>query len=170
MLRWKQSRNYVPTRKLCTKIMQEEYDVPMARQCGERTIRMVVGKRFYMPKMKQVVEHFVCICVKCQSTKSIYKKKYGLYKLLLIPSEPWESVSMDLMTQLPKWNWMDAIFMVVNRNGNQQQWTWGWIRIEKIQGLIRWNQGGGVCQKNGTSLNGKIKLLVHELAIHVLVG
>ncbi len=95
--------------------MQEEHNVPMARHYGEITIRMVVGKRFYRPEMKQVVEHFVCICVKCQSTKSIYKKKYGLYKLLLIRSEPWESVSMDLMTQLPKWNGMDAIFMVVNR-------------------------------------------------------
>ncbi len=30
-------------------------------------------------------------------------------------SEPWENVSMDFMTQLPEWNGMDAILVVVNR-------------------------------------------------------
>jgi hypothetical protein len=57
----------------------------------------------------------VCIHVKCQSTKSIYKKKCGLYRPLLILNKPWESVSMDFMTQLFKWNKMDAILMVVDR-------------------------------------------------------
>ncbi len=65
--------------------------------------------------MKQDVKHFVHTCVKCQSTKSQYKKKYGLYRLLPIFLEPWESVSMYFMTQLPKWNGMDAILMVVNQ-------------------------------------------------------
>ncbi len=74
---------------------------------------MAIGKRFYWPEMKQDVEHFVRTCVKCQSTKSIYKKKYELYKPLTILNEPWESVSMDFMTQLPEW--MDAILVVVDR-------------------------------------------------------
>jgi hypothetical protein len=34
------------------KIMQEEHDMPMARHYGEITIRVVVGKKFYWPKMK----------------------------------------------------------------------------------------------------------------------
>ncbi len=68
---------------------------------------MVIEKKNYWPKMKHDVQHFVNICVKCQNMKSIDKKKYGLYRLLLIPNKPWESVSMNFMTQLPKW--MDAI-------------------------------------------------------------
>jgi hypothetical protein len=47
--------------------------------------------------MKEDIEHFVCTCVKRQSTKSIYKKKYRLYEPLLIPNEPWENVSIDFM-------------------------------------------------------------------------
>jgi hypothetical protein len=47
--------------------------------------------------MKKDVKHFVRIYVKCQSTKSIYKKKYGLCKLLLILSEPWEGMDIILM-------------------------------------------------------------------------
>jgi hypothetical protein len=45
----------------------------------------------------------------------MYKKKYELYKPLPIPSERWENVSMDFMTQLPKWNGMDTILVVVNQ-------------------------------------------------------
>jgi hypothetical protein len=65
--------------------------------------------------MNEDVEHFVHTCVKSQSTKLIYKKKYGLYRPLLIPNKPWENISMDFMTQLLEWNGMDAILMVVNR-------------------------------------------------------
>ncbi len=57
----------------------------------------------------------MCTCVKCQNTKFIYKKKYGLYRLLSIPNKPWENVSMDFMTQLFKCNGMDAIFLVVDQ-------------------------------------------------------
>jgi hypothetical protein len=45
----------------------------------------------------------------------MYKKKYGLYKPLPIPSEPWENVSMDFMTKLPEWNEMDTILVVANQ-------------------------------------------------------
>jgi hypothetical protein len=94
--------------------MQKEHDVPMAGHYGEHTTRVAVGKTLYWPEMKEDVEHFVCTCVKYQNMKSIYKKKYGLYRPLLIPSESWENVSMDFMTQLFKWNGMDAILMVVD--------------------------------------------------------
>jgi hypothetical protein len=33
----------------------------------------------------------------------------------LIPNKPWENVSMDFMTQLFKWNGIDAILMVVDQ-------------------------------------------------------
>jgi hypothetical protein len=75
--------------------MQEEHDMPMAKHHGEQTMKMVVGKMLYWPKMKQDIKHFVHTCVKCQNTKSIYKKKYGLYRIIPILNEPWENVSMD---------------------------------------------------------------------------
>ncbi len=45
--------------------MQEEHDVPMVGHHGERVTKMAVRKRFYWPKMKQDVEHFVRTYVKC---------------------------------------------------------------------------------------------------------
>jgi hypothetical protein len=57
----------------------------------------------------------MCICVKCQSTKFICKKKFGLYRPLQIPNESWENVSTDFMTQLPKWNGMDTMLVVIDQ-------------------------------------------------------
>ncbi len=98
--------------KLQTKVMQKEHDMPMAGHRGEHTTWVVIGKTFYWLEMKEDREHFVCTCVKYQIMKSIYKKKHGLCRPLPILSEPWENVSMDFMTQLFKWNGMDAILMV----------------------------------------------------------
>jgi hypothetical protein len=53
--------------------------------------------------------------MKCQSTKSVHKNKFGLHKPLPIPSGPFESVSMDFMTCLLKWEKTDSIFVVVNK-------------------------------------------------------
>jgi hypothetical protein len=47
--------------------------------------------------------------------KSIYKKKYGLYRPQPILNEPWENVSIDFMSQLLKWNGMHAILMIVDK-------------------------------------------------------
>jgi hypothetical protein len=54
---------------------------------------MVGGRMFCQPKMKEDVEHFMHTCMKYKNTRSIYRKKYGLYKPLPIPNEPWENVS-----------------------------------------------------------------------------
>jgi hypothetical protein len=82
---------------------------------GNEPQELAIGKKIYWPEMKHDIKHFVGTCVKCQSMKSMYKKKYKLYKPLPIPTKPWENVSMDFMTQLPEWNEMDTILMVVNQ-------------------------------------------------------
>jgi hypothetical protein len=79
---------------------------------GERITRMVIGKRFYWPKMKQDVEHFVRTSVKCQSTKSIYKKKYELYRLYQSGTNHGELCPWTLGPNYP--NGMDVILVVVD--------------------------------------------------------
>jgi hypothetical protein len=64
--------------------------------------------------MKEDIEHYVRTCERCQNTKLVHKFFFGLYRPLPIPSGPFENVSMDFMTCFPKWDEMDAIFVVVN--------------------------------------------------------
>jgi hypothetical protein len=54
------------------------------------------------------------MCAKCQSTKSVHKKKFGFDRHLPIPSGPFESVLMHLMTCFAKWEGTNAIFVLAN--------------------------------------------------------
>ncbi len=91
------------------------HDAPMAWHCGEKTTRELLGKTFYWHETRENIEHYIYTCVKCQSTKSGHKKKFGLYKPLPIPSNSFENVLMDFMTRLLEWEGMDANVVVVDR-------------------------------------------------------
>jgi hypothetical protein len=88
--------------KLHTKVMQEVHDAPTAGHYGEKTKKKLLGKTFYWLKMKEDIKHYVHMCVKCQNTKLVHKKTFGLYRPLPTPLGPFESVLMDFMTCLPK--------------------------------------------------------------------
>ncbi len=60
--------------KLHMKVMQEVHELPMVGHHGEKTTMDLLGKTFYRLEMKEDVEHYVHMCIKCQSTKSIHKK------------------------------------------------------------------------------------------------
>jgi hypothetical protein len=97
------------------KVMQEVHESPTTKHHGEKTTRDLLRKTFYWPKLKEDVEHYVHMCVKCERTKLVHKKKFGLYRPLPIPSDPFENVSMDFMTCLPKCEGMDAILVVLHK-------------------------------------------------------
>ena len=66
LLKYKQSRVYVPQGKLRLLVLKEEHDSPIAGHRGEKTTIAAVSKRYYWPCMKEEIAHFVKTCVKCQ--------------------------------------------------------------------------------------------------------
>ncbi|MBW0508459.1 hypothetical protein O181_048174 [Austropuccinia psidii MF-1] len=65
--------------------------------------------------MNQFIKEYVSSCEQCSRDKNIHHKKFGLLKPLQIPSGPWNSLSMDFITQLPLSNNFDSILVVVDR-------------------------------------------------------
>ncbi|GJQ95654.1 reverse transcriptase [Tanacetum coccineum] len=61
------------------------------------------------------VETFVRTCLICQQDKIEQKKSGGLLEPLPTPKGPWESVSMDFITCLPKSEGGGSIIVVVDR-------------------------------------------------------
>ncbi|MBW0573470.1 hypothetical protein O181_113185, partial [Austropuccinia psidii MF-1] len=53
--------------------------------------------------------------LQCSKNKNIHHKKLGLLKPLQIPAGPWNSLSMDFITQLRLSNSFDSILVVVDR-------------------------------------------------------
>ena len=70
---------------------------------------------FYCPKLARKIKRFVRTCDSCQRNKSLNRPSSGMLMPLQIPERPWESVSFDLITMLPKSQGFDAIFVIVDR-------------------------------------------------------
>ena len=70
---------------------------------------------YYWPELKNDTKDWVKSCDECQRYKNFPSKKSGLLKPNLIPSRPWEIVTMDLLTDLPESEGYDAILVAVDR-------------------------------------------------------
>ena len=56
---------------------------------------------------------FTKTCLVCQQDKVDKAKLAGLLEPLPVPSRPWESVSLDFITHLPKVGEFEAILVIV---------------------------------------------------------
>src|SRR5258707_5568339 len=62
-----------------------------------------------------MVGDYIRLCTSCARTKAMRHKPYSLLKQLPIPSQPWESISMDFIEQLPTSEGFTAILVIVDR-------------------------------------------------------
>ncbi|GKB40664.1 putative nucleotidyltransferase, ribonuclease H [Tanacetum coccineum] len=79
-----------------------------------RTLALVEGT-YYWLRMGDDVETFVRTCLICQQDKIEQKKSGRLLEPSPTPKGPWESVSMDFITCLPKSEGGGIIIVVVDR-------------------------------------------------------
>nr|GEX38417.1 hypothetical protein CTI12_AA187700 [Tanacetum cinerariifolium] len=116
MLFTKGDRLYVPKwGDLRRIILKECHDSKWAGHPGiKRTLALVEGT-YYWPRMEDDVETFVRTCLIYQQDKIEQKKSGGLLEPLLTPKVPWESVSMNFITCLPKSKGSGSIIVVVDR-------------------------------------------------------
>ncbi|MBW0546014.1 hypothetical protein O181_085729 [Austropuccinia psidii MF-1] len=61
------------------------------------------------------IKDYVSSFQQCSRNKNIHNKKFGLLKPLQIPPGPWNSLSIDFITQLPLSSNFDSILVVVDR-------------------------------------------------------
>ncbi|MBW0481873.1 hypothetical protein O181_021588 [Austropuccinia psidii MF-1] len=96
-------------------ILQKRHDSPLAGHPGQEKTLKLIKRDFYWDGINQFIKDYVSSFQQCERNKNIHHKKFGLLKPLPIPSCPWNSLSMDLITQLPLSNSFDSILVVVDR-------------------------------------------------------
>src|SRR5260370_42649274 len=62
-----------------------------------------------------MLKDYMKSCTSCTHTKAPRHKPYGLLKQLPIPAQPWESISMDFIKQLPVSEGFTAILVIIDR-------------------------------------------------------
>ena len=71
--------------------------------------------------MRQKIATYIKQCLFCQQNKHSTHAPYGHIQFALIPSEPWEDITMDFITKLPKSKHpvtkqlYDSIFVIVDK-------------------------------------------------------
>jgi hypothetical protein len=110
-------RLHVPNDEpLRTSILSECHDTPTAGHLGRDKTTELVKRRFYWSGMDADIEQYVLSCDSCQRNKPSHQCTAGPLMPLPIPQQPWEQVSLDLITQLPRSrSGNDAIVVFVDK-------------------------------------------------------
>lgn len=97
------------------RVIRQHHDAPYAAHRGIAKTLELIERLFWWPGLRHDVEKYVKTCNLCQRMKGSNQKKAGLLQPLKVPAGPWRSVSMDLITGLPKSNGFDSILVFVDR-------------------------------------------------------
>ncbi|KAL0433188.1 UNVERIFIED_CONTAM: hypothetical protein Slati_2653100 [Sesamum latifolium] len=112
----KENRLYVPKGgDLRKSLISECHDTFWVGHQGEKRTYALVQRAYYWTQMQDDVETYVRIWLICQQDKADNQKKTGLLQPLPIPKSPWESVSMDYISGLPKVGDLGSIIVMVDR-------------------------------------------------------
>ena len=112
----KGGRLYVPkSGNLRRTLLSECHDTLWAGHPGWQRTHALLKQGYYWPQMRDDVVEYTKTCLVCQQDKVERSKTPGLLEPLAVPSRPWESVSLDFITSLPKTGDLSAILVVVDR-------------------------------------------------------
>ncbi|MBW0506055.1 hypothetical protein O181_045770 [Austropuccinia psidii MF-1] len=108
-------RVVIPSNKeIQLNILQKHHDSPLTGHPGQEKTLKLIKRDFYWASMKKFIKDYVSSCQKSSQNKKIHHQKFGLLKPLQIPSGPWNSLAMDLITQLPLSNRFNLTLVVVD--------------------------------------------------------
>ena len=95
-------------------VVESCHDTPVAGHPGQWRTLELVQRSFWWPGMAAYVGKYVKGCDLCQRTKPFPEKPQGELTLNEIPSQPWEVISTNLITQLPDSQGYDSILVVID--------------------------------------------------------
>ena len=96
-------------------LMRECHDTPWAGHPGWQRTLALLKQGYYWPHMRQDVMDYTKTCLICQQDKVERKKQAGLLDPLPVPTKPWESISLDFISSLPKVGDHGSILVVIDR-------------------------------------------------------
>ena len=96
--------------------LEQCHDDPMAGHFSATRTRELLSRTYWWPTLGRDVQDHCARCHSCQTVRASTRAPAGQLHPLQLPDAPWESVSMDLITDLPMTErGYDAIFVAVDR-------------------------------------------------------
>jgi Integrase zinc binding domain/Integrase core domain/Chromo (CHRromatin Organisation MOdifier) domain len=101
-----------PVEAVTTYLLGEAHDSPLSGHLGRDKTFAKLQALFVWQGMYEQVNQYVLTCLSCQQSKKSNVLPPGKAKMLPIPNQKWECISMDFITGLPK-----------SKQGNDSIWT-----------------------------------------------
>src|SRR6266436_2753337 len=95
--------------------IRDHHNHPTAGHFRETKTTELICRNYHWPGLRRMVGDYIRSCTSCACTKATCHKPYGLLKQLPIPGQPWESISMDFIEQLPMSEGFTAILVIMDR-------------------------------------------------------
>ena len=76
----------------------------------------MVSRNYWWPGITIYIHKYVDGCDTCQRTKNFPKQPYGPLYPNEVPDGPWQTITMDFVTDLPESEGKDSILVVTNRH------------------------------------------------------
>ena len=92
---------YVPTSQRKA-VLQENHDWPGSGHQGRTKTVERIQQKYYFPNLRKEVEEYIRKCTSCAVNKATHHAPNGSMGRIPIPERPWEVISMDWITKLPK--------------------------------------------------------------------
>ena len=107
---------YVSEERTKKDILARCHDHPTAGHPGRDATYQAINRTYWWSGMRKWITEYIKGCATCQQNKNLtHRRKTPLYRIPPSPNgRPFEVVSMDLITQLPKSRGKDAILTIVD--------------------------------------------------------
>jgi len=97
------------------RILRDHHDAQAAGHPGRARTLELVSRSFYLPGRRKYIHRYVDHCDTCHRIKPIRHAPFGLLKTLELPQRPWDTISTDFITALPKIDGINALWVIIDR-------------------------------------------------------
>ena len=92
---------YIPkANDLCLCVLKYKHDHPLSGHFGQNHTLELIRCKYTWPGIRTYMKDYIKSCMACAQAKTSCHWPYGMLKQLLVPDQPWNSISMDFIEQL----------------------------------------------------------------------
>ena len=113
---WYQGKIWIPNdEELRMSLIRRNHDDPLAGHGGTAKTTELVSRQYYWPRMRETIKRYVRNCDICRRSKVVRHAHYGMLQPNEVPDQPWKSIAMDFITDLPISDGYDTVLVVIDR-------------------------------------------------------
>ena len=113
-------RIYIPeANNLHLHVLKYKHDHPLLGHFGQNHTLELICHEYTWPGICTYMKDYIKSCMACAQAKTPHHQPYGMLKQLLVPDQPWNSISMDFIEQLPSSSSFTTILVIIDQLSKQ---------------------------------------------------